>query len=200
MGGRLFGARLAGALINAVPEALLGQVESAWRPALERRGVPVLGVLPRDRALESVTVRELAEALGAGILCRQDRAGALVESLMVGAMGAEQALSHFRRRGHKAVITGGDRSDVQLAALETSTACLILTGNIRPNPIVLGQAEERGVPVLLARQDTLEVVELAGRLFGKIRFAQEEKLRRFGEMVEERFDFGRLYAALGLGG
>jgi BioD-like phosphotransacetylase family protein len=40
---------------------------------------------------------------------------------MVGAMSAENALSYFRRKAHKVVITGGDRPDIQLAALETST-------------------------------------------------------------------------------
>ena len=31
-------------------------------------------------------------------------------------------------KGKKAVITGGDRSDIQLAALETSTSCLTRDG------------------------------------------------------------------------
>jgi len=45
---------------------------------------------------------------------------------MVGAMGQEQALNFLEVKANKAVITGGDRADVQLAALETSTKCLIL--------------------------------------------------------------------------
>ena len=67
--------------------------------------------------------------------------------LTVGAMTADAALSRFRRSSNKAVITGGDRTDIQLAALETSTTCLILTGNLRPSPLVIKQAEEFGIAV-----------------------------------------------------
>ena len=58
-------------------------------------------------------------------------------------------MTYFRRKPNKAVITGGDRADIQLAALETSTRCLILTGNLYPSPAVLNRAEELCVPVLL---------------------------------------------------
>lgn len=194
-GARLFGTRLVGCLINAVPEARLETVEG-WAPFLEERGAPLLAALPRDRTLESVSVRELAQALAARFLWGEERGELLAESLMVGAMGAEQALPHLRRRAHKAVITGGDRSDIQLAALETATSCLILTGNIQPNPIVLGRAQERGVPVLLVAQDTLETVEQASRLFGTIPFREESKVRRIAQLMEERFPFARLQAAL----
>ncbi len=40
------------------------------------------------------------------------------------------------RGENMAVITGGDRTDLQLAALETSTTCLILTGSISPDPLI----------------------------------------------------------------
>ena len=49
---------------------------------------------------------------------------------MLGAMGAELALKFFRTKPDKIVITGGDRADIQLAALETDTKCLVLTGNL----------------------------------------------------------------------
>ena len=85
-----------------------------------------------------------------------------------------------------------------MAALETSTKCLILTGNLRPSPIILGRAEEVGVPMILVRQDTLTTVEIIERFFGKTRFHLEKKVERFEEMLADRFDFERLYAALGL--
>jgi BioD-like phosphotransacetylase family protein len=101
------------------------------QPALERLGIPVYGVLPQAR-LAAISVGELADALGARFLVLPDRRFALVETLTVGAMTVEAALPRFRRQPNKAVITGGDRTDIQLAALETSTRALILTGNMEP--------------------------------------------------------------------
>ncbi|MCX7854986.1 MAG: DRTGG domain-containing protein [Anaerolineae bacterium] len=122
-----------------------------------------------------------------------------MENLVVGAMGVDQALPRIRRiPAPKAVITGGDRADIQWAALETSVSCLVLTGHLRPQPDVLRRAEELSVPVLLARQNTMETVEAIERVFGKTRLGQPEKLARFEALMTEHFDFARLYGALGL--
>jgi BioD-like phosphotransacetylase family protein len=189
---------LLGVVLNAVPRPRMPFVQEVVRPGLEDRGVPVLAVLPQERLLLSASVEELAEFLSGEFLCGEDRAGELVEHLMVGAMSVDSALTHFRRKPNKAVITGGDRPDIQLAAMETSTKCLILTGNLRPSPIILGRAKEIGVPMILVRHDTLSAVEVIERFFGKTRFHQTKKVQRFEEMLMDRFDFERLYRALEL--
>jgi BioD-like phosphotransacetylase family protein len=189
------GESLIGVVLNAIPRQRMPFVQEMVKPVLEERGVPVLAVLPQERLLLSISVGELAGFLNGTILCGADKDDELVEHLMVGAMSVDSALTYFRRKPNKAVITGGDRPDIQLAALETSTKCLILTGNLRPSPIILGRAEEVGVPMILVRQDTLTAVEVIERFFGKTRFHLEKKIERFEEMLEDRFDFQTIYAA-----
>jgi len=193
------GDSLIGVVLNAIPRQRMPFVQEVVRPALQERGISVLGVLPQERLLLSMSVGELAEILSGTILCCADKSDELVEHLMVGAMSVDSALTYFRRKPNKAVITGGDRPDIQLAALETSTKCLILTGNLRPSPIIQGRAEEVGVPMILVRQDTLTTVEIIDRFFGKTRFHLEKKIQRFEELLQDRFDFEALYQALGLG-
>ena len=113
-------------------------------------------------------------------------------------MSAESALTYLRRKANKAVITGGDRPDIQAAELETSTLCLILTGNIRPSPQILGRAEEQGVPIILTRFDTMTAIEHSEKFFGRTRFHQEKKIEVFEKLLNEYMDFGALYQALGL--
>jgi BioD-like phosphotransacetylase family protein len=96
------------------------------------------------------------------------------------------------------VITSGDRADIQLAALETSTACLILTGNLRPRPLIIKQADEFGIAVLQVRTNTLETIEAIERIFGKTRLGQPAKLRQFEMLLAEYVDLNRLYQVLGL--
>lgn len=194
------GASLIGVVCNAIPRQRMPFVQELAKPALQEEGIPVLAVLPQERLLLSISVGELAEFLSGKILCGADKTEELVEHLMVGAMSVDSALTYFRRKPNKAVITGGDRPDIQLAALETSTKCLILTGNLQPSPIILGRAEEVGVPMILVRQDTLSAVEIIERFFGKTRFHLGKKIQRFEEMLEDRFDFELLYASLGLEG
>jgi len=187
-----------GVVLNTVPRARLDTARQLVRPFLEEKGIPVLAVLPQDPVLCAVSVAELAEHLNAEILCCPDHGDDLVETMMVGAMSVDSALSYFRRQPNKAVITGGDRVDIQLAALETSTTCLILTGNMRPNPLIVTRAEEQGVPLLMVSGDTMTTVRRAEELFGRARFRQTSKIERFESLLESHFDFGRFYQALGL--
>ncbi len=194
----LYGKKMVGAVINAVPRQRMRFVQEVVKPYLEEQGIPVFGILPQERLLLSISVNELADCLMGEIICCHDGGEELVEYLMVGAMSVDSALTYFRRKPNKAVITGGDRPDIQLAALETSTKCLILTGNLRPSPIIMARAEEVGVPMILVKQDTLTTVEIIEQFFGKTRFHQEKKVQRFQEMMAERFDFEDLYISMGL--
>lgn len=195
---RYVGDRLLGVLINQVEEPQLEFVQSRVAPFLEGRGIPVFGLLPRDPTLAGITVDELLAHLGGQLIGQRGWCTRTIESLMIGAMGADASLSFFRRRANKAVITGGDRSDLQLAALETSTSALVLTGNFRPSPQVIDRAEERQVPLILVPDDTLTTVDRAERLFGRVRFHQAPKLQRFAELLDAHFNFARLYEAMGL--
>jgi BioD-like phosphotransacetylase family protein len=191
------GDTLGGILINRVPEEAMKFVKKEAVPYLEKRGIPVFGVIPENTTLEALTVSEITTVLtDCKILTPKYNPDALVENLTIGAMTAEAALSRFRKQSNKAVITGGDRSDIQLAALETSTTCLILTGNMKPSPIVVKQAEDMGIAVVLVPQNTMETVEALEEVFGKTRLGQLAKLEQFEKLLVENLDMDRLEKAL----
>ncbi|MHB0975902.1 MAG: phosphotransacetylase family protein [Candidatus Aquicultorales bacterium] len=192
-----FGDLMHGVVFNMVPRSkrhLFDMIE----PYLREQGITTFGVLPRDRLLQSVTVGELALSLQGKILTAEQKAAELVETFMVGAMGQEKALRFFQRAANKAVITGGDRADVQLAALETPTKCLILTGNLEPSPIVLARAEELAVPVVLVEHDTLTTVSITESLVGAVRVHQPAKVDRISDLVREHLDIESLAGSLGV--
>jgi BioD-like phosphotransacetylase family protein len=157
-----FGDRIAGIVFNAVSDAAYDDVETEVAPFLDGHDIPVLGVVPAERELSGVTVADLTDELGGDLLADDAGTDAIVERFLVGAMSGESALSHFRRTKDAAVITGGDRADVQTAALDApGVRCLVLTGGHRPPGAVLGKAAEKGVPVLSVNADTLTTVERA---------------------------------------
>lgn len=192
------GKRLLGVTINSVPHEAMEQINGQARAYLEKQGIRVYGVLPQDQSLMALTVGEAIQLLDAKVLTGENRTEALIENLSVGAMSAEQALPRFRRLLNKAVITGGDRADLQAAALETSTTALILTGNLVPTPSIIERAREMGVAVLMTNTGTIEVVEALEKVFGKTRLAQTEKLSRYRQMLDQHFDFARLFTDLGV--
>ncbi len=184
------GDRCAGVVFNAVADADYDDVETDVAPFLDGRDVPVLGVVPRDADLAGVTVADLASELGANLLTDEGvGTDGRVERFLVGAMSGEAALSHFRRTKDAAVITGGDRANVQTAALDSpGVTCLVLTGGHRPSGAVLGKAAEEGVPVLSVQSDTLTTVERAENLVRGGRVRDERTVDRMRELLYDHAD------------
>lgn len=182
------GEALWGVVINDIPPGSMTEVQTLIKPFLEKQGIPVLGLLPQDRLLRSVSVREIAHQLRANILCRPDRLDLMVESLTIGAMNVNSALEYFRQGENKAVVTGGDRTDLQLAALETSTNCLILTGHVTPQPLIISRAEDLEVPILAVNLDTLKTVEIIDQAFGTVRLQESIKVECIQKLMAENFD------------
>jgi BioD-like phosphotransacetylase family protein len=192
------GDRLLGVLLNDIPTEQLEVVDTDMRPFLEQQGIPVLGMLPKSDLLRSVSVGELVNQLQAEVLCRPDRLDLLVESLAIGAMNVNAALRYFGQRRNMAVVTGGDRLEIQLAALESSTQCLILTGKLPPAPFILTKAEELEVPILSVDLDTLTTVEIVDRTFGQVRLHEPIKVQCIRQLMANHFDVDRLLSQLGL--
>lgn len=193
------GNRLLGVLLNDVPEDRLEDLRAVLVPFIESQGIAVLGILPADQILRSLSVEALAHALSAEVLCCPDRLDSMVESFHIGAMSVNAALKYFRKSENKAVITGGDRTDIQLAALETSTTCLVLTGHLPPAAGTIARAEQLEVPILSVSHDTLATVEIVERIFGQVRFREPLKVKRLQKLLSRNFDFERFEKLLDLG-
>jgi hypothetical protein len=186
------GDRLCGVIFNDVPEKFTKSVAQVVIPFLEKQGIPVFGHLPSHPLLRSISVREVVHQLDAEILCCGDRLNLMVEQLSIGAMNVNSALRYFNRASNMAVVTGGDRTDIQLAALESSTNCLILTGHFAPNPIVISRAEDLEVPVLSVDLDTLTTVELVDKAFSQARFSETIKVECIQQLFKQQVDVDRL--------
>lgn len=193
-----WGESFLGVVLNWVPERRISFARNLLTRFLQGEGVTVFGSIPTDRVLRSITVNDLARGLNGEIICAWDRGEELVESLMVGAMGQEQALRLFRKQANKVVITGGDRADIQLAALETPTKSLVLTGGHRPSPVVMGQAEEMGVPIILVKFDTATTVEMVDAAIGHQKVHSPRKIERIRKYVAEELDVDLILERVGL--
>ena len=93
-------------VLNQVPESKLDlQCRQNAKNILNRRSVSVLGVLPESRSLLGVSVGEIAGAMEGEIISSKDKAGDLVENVMLGAMTPDSARDYFNRKRNKAVVT-----------------------------------------------------------------------------------------------
>ena len=169
------GEHFAGAVLNAVIPNEIDNIKNKIIPALKELDIEVFGIMPKSPLLRSVTVEELIRRLEAKVICCPDKNELLVETLSIGAMGVNSAMEFFRRRRNMAVVTGAERTDIQLAALEASTQCLILTGLGEPLSQLIHRAEELEVPILKVELDTLAAVEIIEQAFGHVRIHESIK-------------------------
>jgi uncharacterized protein len=196
---RILGELMRGVIFNMVPLGRQSFAQDMMGKYLEETArIPVLGMIPDDHLIKSISIRELAATLHGEVLSGEEALDNLVEGVIVGAMGPEHAISFFRKRRGECVVTGGDRSDIQLAALEAGLPCLVLSGHLYPSPIILGKADEMGVPVILVNDDTLTAAEKTDMVIKTARTREPKKLDRLAELLNIYVDLDRLYSLYGL--
>jgi uncharacterized protein len=194
----VFGSSLMGVIYNIIPANRESFAEEILAPRLDKEGIPVLGRVPSDRLLNSINAGDLARLINGEVLCGEDHLDNLVEDVAVGAMSQEHSLSVFRKRRNVCVVVGGDRSDIQLAAIEAKARCLILSGNLYPSSIILSKAEEAGIPVILVSTDTFTTAERADMIIRSARTHEAKKLERLRDLVDCCVDLPRIFDLAGI--
>jgi len=193
-----FGENLLGMVLNKVPRSRLKRGCEEITDKFTEAELRILGVLPEDRILFTLTIGELADSVQGEILNNAEKSTELVENIMVGAMVVDSGLDYFGRKANKAVVVRDDRPDMQMATLETSTRCLVISGSTAPIDYVRYKAEDKGVPIVLTKNDTNTIVKNIEDALDKGRFNQEKKLVKLAEILEQNLDFPAIYSGLGL--
>jgi BioD-like phosphotransacetylase family protein len=190
------GAPVLGNVFNNVPRPLLAKTEGIYKPVLQERGQRILGTIPCMPEVTSPTVNEYYGVLGGEVLAGKEKMDRIVEDIVIGAMTAESALGYLRRAANKAVITGGDRSEVALAALETNTSALILTGGLYPDVKVIARAEEKGIPLILVHYDTYSTIESMSAVGRRITAGDEKAIKTAVESTEKHVEWQYILKSL----
>jgi hypothetical protein len=192
------GERFTGVILNKVTQEQRESVDEYAAPFLKRKGIDILGILPHDPVVGSITVEELNEMLGGKVLCGHDRLSNLVENFLIGAMQVDKAMEYFKKTRNNAVIVGGDRSDIQLSAIESGSVCLILSGELYPSEIIISIAEQKNIPILVVREDTYSIAKKLEKLSVRLRLRDTAKVSKGMNLVAENVDFPLLYKKLGI--
>jgi BioD-like phosphotransacetylase family protein len=195
---RDFGEYKLGVVLNKVPRRQLERNRGDIASRFNTAGLNILGMLPEDRVMSALTVGELAGYVQGKILNSEEQSTDLVENFMLGAFAVDPGPVYFGRKVNKAAIVRSERADMQIAALATSTRCLVLAGNTAPIPHVLGQAKDKGIPIIAVGDSTIAIVNKIENALDKGKFNQEKKMAELLAITEQYLDFPAVYKALGL--
>jgi len=187
------GPAFGGLVLTAVPAARA----MATSDRLTQRGIPTLALLPEDRLLSSPTIGEIAQALEAEMLFGDGRTEEAIERLTIASISADPGQAYFARFDRQAVVVRYDKPDLQLAALNADSRCLILSGGRMPLSYVSERAEAEGVPLLITAKDTVAAVHAVEDLYSRSRFGPR-KAERMAQLAGEHLHYDGLLQALGI--
>ncbi len=154
----LAGVNLSGIIVNKVQN--LEDFQNTHLPVVQKLGVRVLGVIPYQSELTYFSVYYLADRLFAKVITGEGGLKKVIKNIVIGAWSANVFLQNpVFKKENKLVITGGDRTDMILAALEGDTSGIILTNNILPPSNIIAKASEKNIPLLMVFSDTYQTAK-----------------------------------------
>ena len=192
------GQRLMGVIVNFVPESNVEALKQYFADYFNKANIKVLGVIPEIRSLLGVTVKDIANTLNGEIVTCGENADGIVENVMLGAMTPDSGIDYFSRKANIAAVIRSDRADMQLAALETSPRCLVLTGAAKPLQAVISQAEDKHIPLVVVGGDISEAVTGIEKALSRGGFDTPQKLKKFQGELEKSLDLSIFWSELRL--
>ncbi|MDX2110016.1 MAG: AAA family ATPase [Verrucomicrobiota bacterium] len=197
-----FGVEVIGAIINKVQVDKTEVVREYTARALERLGVPLLGIIPEEKQLSAPNLSQIVEEVeGRWINGREAGQHQRILRIVVGAMTARGMVDYFQPG--VLIITPGDRDDVILAALASSgisgqrqCSGLILTSDTLPHPRLMEMLAETKIPVVISNADSYSVAARITAMTVKTQPQDADKIPLIQQLVLNNIDLPRLLKAL----
>lgn len=179
---------LGGVLVNKVHD--IEDFKYNYLDDITEMGINVLAVVPYKPELTYLSVDYLSYSLFAKVLAGEDGLNNIVKNVLVGAMSADAVLRKpVFKKERKLIITGGDRSDMILAALDSDTAGIVLTNNIIPPSNIISKAADCNVPLLLVHPDTFQVAKQIDDMDALLTKDNAEKIELLGQLILKHVNF-----------
>jgi BioD-like phosphotransacetylase family protein len=199
------GVELVGVILNKILPDKFEYVRDFARRGLERLGIDLLGAMPEEPLLANATLGQICRTIKGDFLNARNKSRRRVQKVVIGAMNSTHVMEYFKPG--TLVITPGDREDVILAALSTSTlsaldgqsiAGLVLSGALTPHQSVLDLLGNSDVPTIASPLDSYSVANSIHSMTVKTLPGDLEKIDKIQSLIERYVEVDRLVEKLGL--
>lgn len=188
--------RLTGVLVNGVTRYMSTESAESIEPSFKEAGIDLVGMVPEDRALLSITVEQIRAGLDGRYVVEEGDVNCPVEHFQVGCMSLDPGELRFGLYDNNAVVVRGDRPDIQMSAINASVACLLLTGGVEPIEYISYEAQEEETPVLVVDSDTLTTMSRLNDVATSARMDTAAKVSKFADLLEAHADLERVWSVL----
>lgn len=197
-----FGVEVIGAILNKVDPSRVDIVRQYTAKALDRLGIPLLGMIPVTEPLTFPNLGQVVDSLKARWLNgkkvgQQNR----VLNVVVGAMTATSLIDYIKPG--VLVITPGDREDVLLLTIAACSvagqkplAGIVLTRNILPSPHIMEMIAQTNIPVVISREESYAVASNINSMTVKTQPHDADKIPLIKKLVAENVDLEAILKGL----
>jgi BioD-like phosphotransacetylase family protein len=192
------GVEVIGAILNKVQPDKMDIVRKYTGKALQRMGVPLLGMIPEQQQLSLPNMNQIVETVNGRWLNAQ-KSGRYnrVTQVVVGAMTA-QGLMEYIKPGIL-IITPGDREDVLLLAIAASGIAgkrilsgILLTRNILPSPHLMEMLSQTDIPVVICNDESYKVASDVHSMTVKTQPEDNDKIPLIKKLIMENVAIDKL--------
>ena len=179
--------KVCGVIINKVVDP--ADFRNTYLVEVEAAGLRVLGIVPEEKGLTSLTVKQMAERFLAHVIAGEAGLNRRIEHSVVASMHAAglSERPHFRK-ARKLVIASGDRSKMLRTILDSDTSCVILTNDMSPSADIIEKANEQQIPLLLVPWDTYTTAMQVNSLDPLLTSGDIEKIEILRQLVGEQIE------------
>jgi phosphate acetyltransferase len=155
----------------------------------------IVTCIPRNKDLESPTMKEVFKAVGGKILFGSHLLSNAVDTSIVGAMQLHNCLTRLNR--NTLIVTPGDRGDIIIGALQANIsknyskiAGIVLTGGLVPEQTILNLIEglDTVVPIILVESGTFNTVNSVANTRSTISSDNKEKIALAISLFDQHVD------------
>lgn len=196
------GVECIGVILNKVLPEKMPDIRKYVSRALDRLGVPLLGLLPLENTLSSPNLSQIVSEIGGRWIVplvkgRSQRA----EHIIVGAMSAQHIFDYIRE--NTLIIAPGDREDLLftlIAGAGTSgvpkISGIILSNGLFPAPRLISVLEQVGIPVVATDRECFESARRISRMIVKTQPGDADKVSTIEALIRKNVDLDRILAAI----
>ncbi len=198
------GVEVVGAILNKVELSKKPIIEKYTRKALQRMGIPLLGIIPKTDSLTFPSLMQVVEAVkGRWLNGKEKGENNRIHNVVVGAMTAKSLIDYFKPG--VLVITPGDREDVLLLTIAACTvsgkaplAGIVLTRNILPSPHIMEMIAQTEIPVVISHEESYAVASRINSMTVKTLPHDEDKITLIKKLILENVDTDQILERLGM--
>lgn len=196
-----YGANIQGVILNKVLPEKRSMVETYFPKALNRLGIPLIGIVPFLPALSRPTMRDFSLLFKRALLAGIQQEMHHIQEITLIAGSLESFLQEYRDQ--QTIITPSCRDDIILSCIERKMreqflygkafhTALILTGMQEPKMEIVQKLDIADIPTIWVPECAFQVMKEVSTFTAKIQKEDESKIQKACELVEKHINFDLL--------